>query len=371
LPWHVGCYPRFRVARKVRFLRTVSLMKAIYLAIGFALLSVAAVKTAETVGANTVKTHLISALKRSCPACSLEIGELRFSLFNKRVLATDIHYSGDPKQDSTLRFSAERIEIRVDPFSLLRREPHIESIDAIQPDVIVREKSNTPPGEHPAFPSPGAAFKDFPMAQVDHVRIYGGKFVYEIESHGQVGKLRISEIDGNVSRFATRQGLLSERYRLPVLMVATAKLESSGSVKFRVLFDPFAEKNRDSIELDVRGQKMQELNPFFSVESGLTFEGFLKKGNARLTVAEGHLSGTLEGSYEGLKLDFHPTPERGKLSSTLTTAISSLKTAKTRPKSEQNQAPQADISAQREPHEPITKFLIRGLRDAAKKVLTS
>jgi hypothetical protein len=345
--------------------------RLLWLGAGIALLLAVMLGISGQVAAQLVKTRLTASLKRSCPACSLEIGELQISLFTGRIRVDEIRYSGDPKEDSTLRFSAERLEARVNPLSLLRHQPQIESIDAIQPVVTIREKADTPPGAHALFPSPGSAFKSFPAAQVDHVRVYGGKFNYELDNHGRVGKIELSQINGNVSRFATRERLLTEKYRQPILMVATARLEQSGSVKFRVSFDPFADKNHDSIDLELRGQKMEELNPFFTVESGLSLSGVLKQGKAELVVSQGHLSGTLSGSYEDLKLKFQPTPERGKIKSKVTTMISSIETAKTRPKPQEKQPPEAQVSAQREPREPITKFLIRGLRDAAKKVLTS
>lgn len=274
--------------------------------------------------------------------------------------ASDIEFATDPKSDTSYTASAVKIRVRFSPVSLLR-VPKIRSIEVIRPTVTIREVQGKPPGKHEQYPTPGSALRPFPPMRVGEIKVQNGTFRYQSVNHGKTGTITISHVDGTINSFATRHNLLTEPYQHPLRMDASAKFEDSGLVGFHVSFDPFAERNHDSIVLELSHQNMTEANRFFMAESGLALGGTLVHAKADLGLSQGQLSGVLEAQYQDLLIKFHPTPDRGKLEAKLETWIGKLKSKKTQTRS-------VPVSARREPHEPITKLLIRGLKDAAQRV---
>jgi hypothetical protein len=287
------------------------------------------------------------------------------------VLAAGVNYRGDPSLSTSCDFSVESVKAEFKLLSLLKDAPVVKRVELSRPRVTVREKYDAPPPPRPESPPPGYALAGFPAVRVGEVQIHEGEFIYEQLIYGKTGRLEIHHVNSKTGSFVTRDWLLSSGYRHPLDVKTTAVLGGSGKVLLDLHFDPFAEKNVDQILIGLENQDMKELDPLFSVTDGVGLTGVLKRAWASLEIREGKLSGNLEASYDHLQFKYQPIPGRGKIVSKLTQILHSLSIAQTRPKKNEKTAPSSQISEQRQPEEPITKFLLRGLKDAAQKILSS
>jgi hypothetical protein len=328
----------------------------------------------DPIASMVIRNKMVRALAKSCPACQLRMGRITTHLWPARLTFENLVYTGDPGDSTVFDFSAEKISLEFKLHSLISfmsDAPDLKRVEVFRPRVLVSEVDGGPPGQRPAFPPPGYALKGFPAIRVGGVFLHDGTLTYELKVRGKPADINVYDINGETNEFVTRAALLQKDDRHDLKMDATGRLEKSGSVHLKVAFDPFAEKNEDTIELEVDGQNMAELNPFFDREDGLDFKGVLEHTHAKLSLSQGRLIGLLRASYKDLDFDYRPTPDRAPIPTFLQNTIQSAMTAKTRPKEGEDNPPQAIVQAERLPREPITKLLIRGLKDAAKKILAS
>lgn len=324
------------------------------------------------------KAH--AALKESCPSCQLEIGTLRVNAFSfpTHFTVRNFRLNAPSEKDEGYELSAEEIDAWINPFSFLSEAPTVESIDARVPHVTVRERKGSPPGKHAYTPAPGAALAGFPKMRVNGIRISDGKFSYvetvpNPENPNQKAaqaKLDVTRINATVDSFVTRADLLTPRYQHKMNAQATAKLEDQGDVDFSFSFDPFAVKNHDVLDISVRNLSLSNINSFFKNDSGMELSGTLHEAVTHIEMSEGQIHGMLNANYNNLSVKFDKTPERGKLSSAIMSWFATAKVTKDRPSPGKSATP-TPLSTAREPYEPITKWILRSLSDAAKKTITS
>lgn len=300
----------------------------------------------------------------------MQIKDLQVSLFLAKVVAVGIEFKGDPVANPQIHFSAEEIVAQFKLVSFLQGVPTLELLDLSGLHVTLIEPDTKSHSTGPDYPPPGEGVKSFPIARMDEILIHHSQFTYRHSVHGRVSKIDVREIDGKIGAFVTRDWLLEKGYRQPLKMAATALLEKSGRVSLQVSFDPFAQKNHDEILIKVKGQSLSDLNSFFKIEEGIHLSGVLEEGVASMKLSEGHLSGSLTAVYKDIQVKFEKTPDRGAIKSFLTTLAQSIASSKTRPKKGEKSLPRAPIKAERHPHEPITKLLIRGLLNSAKEIMT-
>lgn len=324
------------------------------------------------------KAHAV--LKESCPSCQLEIDALRVNAFSfpTHLTVRNFRLNVPTQKYEGYELTADQIDARINPFSLLSEAPTLESIDFQKPHATIRERQGSPPGKHAYAPEPGAAFASFPKMRVNSIRIFDGKFTYvdfvpnlkEPNQKALQAKINVTRIDATVDSFVTRAELLTPRYQHMLNVHATAKLEDEGDVDIKLSFDPFAAKNHDALEVRVRNESLSNINSFFTAESGMEFTGTLQEGLAHIEMSEGQLRGTLNAEYNNLSVKFDASPKRGKLSSTIMSLLASLKTTKNRPGPGASATP-ASLFSVRKPYEPVTKWILRSLIDAAQKIITS
>jgi hypothetical protein len=225
----------------------------------------------------------------------------------------------------------------------------------------------------PPYPEPGAVLVDLPAARVGGVQVEHGAFTYEVVKDAQIARIELHDIEAEIGSFATRKELVGRDYDRPLDMRAEGRLEHSGAFDVKVRFEPFAAKNEDEIGIDVRRQDMAELGSFFAVESGIRTSGSLTQAHASLHLSQGVLAGKLAARYSGFHFEVIPNPRHGNLKSALMQTLLSMKYSSEQPKAaaKSQASPEIPVNAQRDPHMPIIKWILKGLKPAAEKILSS
>jgi hypothetical protein len=346
---------------------------------------------ATAFGPSLLRSSLISQVKNSCPRCELRIESVQLALITGHLVAEGVEFKDDPHKNVTVDFSIDHLDASFKPLSFLpflHEAPVLLNSLARGAKVKVRELQSdgeSPPAasssrgaSEPDYPPSGAVLVDLPKARVGGVNVDHGAFTYEAVKDGRVGRIELSDVRARVGSFATREALATGEYGHPLQMGALARLEHSGHVSLRVRFDPFATKNRDDIEVDVRGQEMAALGSFFIAESGVKVSGLLEQLHASLQLSQGDLTGKLSASYKGFHFEIMPNSDHGQVKTAVMQMLISTKFSSDQPKVGKKPAnpsaplpPEVSVSAQREPKMPVMKWILKGLKPAAEKILSS
>jgi len=340
------------------------------LSLSFLTLLLSLVAISVFAGASFLRIAILKQVHHGCPSCELKIGTLALAPLFGHLAATDVKFVSDPASGTVVRFYIPKLEIQFNPSALFGAVLDIRKVEIFAPQVTVRERDESHPGVYPEFPPPGYATSALPPARGQEILIHDGRFTYELAILNKTARIEIRNIEAQSGGFVTRQSLLTKPYEHLIHLQANAKLEHSGTLFLNVLFDPFADKNRDQIEIDLREQHLAEANSFFSVTGGVELSGTLHHAHASMLLAESVLSGVLSVNYENLNFTFHSTPQRGWLKTWLLGAAQSIKRIKTRPTKSSSQDPKVQIFFVRKPHMPVTKWILKGLADATEKIIS-
>ncbi len=210
---------------------------------------------------------------------------------------------------------------------------------------------------------------------------YGGKFLeslaplligritldneelnYNLDVLGKNGQIKVSDIHAVISQLGSRKEI-GERF---VFSHLRGRVQKTGEVIFIWKSDLFSIKNEDHLDIEVKNQKMSELDTFFSAEDGINFEGTLDSAHAIWDLSQGVMKGEITTKFHGLQIKLHPTKVVSGFTAFVCNIFTRIKFAETKPApgTSSNVAP---ISHSRKGDESVIKFFLAGLKEAAFK----
>jgi hypothetical protein len=317
-----------------------------------------------------IRNKIQSDLYEACPKCELKLGAISFSWIPGKLLIRDLEFTGDPSSATGIDFSLESISLKGNLSSVFGKAVELSAIEIVRAKVVVSEVSDGPPGVHSKFPLPGHATAWLPPLRISSVKVIQSEFTYALKVSKKSALLQVRSIDANTGPLVTRANLLippQTDSNTQVHLELSGTLERTGRLDIKVEFEPFARVNHDLVEIRVRDQNLSELNSFFLIEDGLRLSGTLDSGLARFRLTEGKLTGTLHTHYQNLDLNFSTDPRHGLLK-TLIAKLVSQGFVKTRPINKEDRA-EVIVLEQRKPFQPITQFLLQGLKSGANAML--
>jgi hypothetical protein len=310
-------------------------------------------------GPALARRRLVSGVLSNCSNCSFAVDDLSIGLFPTRVALTGVRYKSDPAEFVVLAFDIPHVAGRIPLLSVIRRRWTFTNIDASGAAFDVLEKDPKP--ETP--PKPDTFPQALPPIAVGTITVANGRFTYTHRTHERDAIIRLTEVNGAGGHFTSREELGPSDTSFDV----HARLEQSARAHVRARFDPLAgAANDDHVWIDVDRLPLREMNPFFEIDSGVTLGGALERANAALEIRNGRLTGTLDARYRDLSMDYHKTEDRGAVKSFFTETLGKVMMEKTR---EANPPPPVRIDVRREPGDGIIKFLLSGLKPAARDLM--
>jgi hypothetical protein len=320
----------------------------------------------------SILTSLIySSLEKKCPKCDLHIEKLQLSWIPNKVLISGIQFQGDSASNPVVNFSADEVEAQFKFVSLIQGTPTMDLLEIGGLHLTLLEPAYGGPSSGPDYPPPGTLLNSLPAGRVNQILIHDSDFTYKHPKHREMAEISVQNIELKTGSFVTRDKFLEEDYNHPLEMSATARLENSGKVLLNVSCEPFAQNNHDKILIQLLNHKMSTVDKFFKIEEGVRLSGVLQKGLAVMSLKNGQLSGTLSAAYKDFGFEFLQTPDNGPVKCLLANVAQGLTVSKNRPKNGVKAIARSPFLVERQPREPITQLLIRGLLEAAKKIITS
>ena len=340
-------------------MRVFSVKRLIVLAVVLSLLMICA----QMIVTRVIRKQLISFFNESCGSCILSIDRVRLSFLPFSVILEGVRLSGGDPKTTKVDAEIERIVARSSFRSLISRKLHFKGIQIHAPHVVVTEGDLPLP---PSGPEEGTAM----ACVIEGIDVIAGRFTY-IRVFG-TGKeapkaiLHVKDIQGNVGELGTLPQLRDRMARGQ----AKGRLESSGGFLLTVEAAPFSKVLKVDVDLQMTGQNLADVSPFFQTTDGVRLAGKLLKGQSLIKVREKRLTGWVRAEYEGLDIKIEETKSRGKISAFFSNLVNSVKLHRsTTGKTPVDQTRGTELT--RDPRETLIHFILRGMEEGALKVARS
>ncbi|MGZ3694077.1 MAG: hypothetical protein ACXWQO_07745 [Bdellovibrionota bacterium] len=283
----------------------------------------------------------------ACPECRAEWKS--FSLRPTGISFGGLDFESPPKAITVYEMQAQSVEIDVNWRQAMHGVLDLSAVRIWGADIKIKEIA----GHNPPSPPPESAFA------VRGIEVEDSTFTYEIREKGKFGRVRLDGISASISPFGTMAELHDQR----VIGKAKARLEHSGQVDLEVDAALFSPEPSVRVKLSLSGQKLAELNEYFTPIDGVELAGEVLKGNASAEIHGKNLSAWADIRYEKFDVHFNKTKQRGGLKAFLSNIVADLKLD---PK---KIGPDAkSVGIQRRKLESIVSFILRGLKEAALRV---
>jgi hypothetical protein len=314
----------------------------------------------------------VNLIKEACPKCELEFKKPVINIFSGTISAQGLMFKSDQSDDTALIVACNQLTIHVKPASLVS-PPYIINlleIDGLKVKVIEKHSASEP--KHSANELikleksyGGEVMKSLPSLEIKSLKLAHSQLDYVYKIFKKSAQLTVSEIDAGIESIATRPDL-GPRFTDVNL---TGKFQQSGHVSIKIKADLFSVKNDDTLEIEVKSQKLPELNYFFGIEDGVFLEGVIHFIRAKINLKSGFETGFLTVSYQGLKFLLKETPDRGLLKTAIAQFVQSSTLIESRP-NDKYKVPSVPVSYHRKPGEGMIKYILGGLKEAAFKAIS-
>lgn len=311
----------------------------------------------EAVAPRIVRQRLISITHDSCKTCELSLSRVHISLLPLALSCSRVGFTGGTPNATVVHAEAERVYIPFAFFPLLKSRFRAGQIEIEQPVVKITE------GDLYASSSTGnSSARPFDL-EIEGIKIRKGSFVYIREHPGRAGTLNVSRINADVGKVGSSDGLRDACVKAS----ADGILEESGQFHLRIGAKIFAKIPDVDVKLQISGQDLAALNPFFKPNDGVQLKGTLIDGQSVVAIRGTRLNSSAFVRFRGLGVKIKKTEERSPFSAFFQTLLASLTMGKQNVE-EGNYDRRGTAELERKQKETIISFTLRGMKEAAMKV---
>lgn len=306
---------------------------------------------------NYLRRKIITSFESSCATCKLTIDTLTLSPTLRSVKLRDIKLqAGDPNATAVYA-KIQTIDIRYSLKQLLQKKIALQKVLIQNPNIeVVEGDLRTPPSQKQ---SQRGNFSS------EEVQITDGLFSYERIYTDRKAKLHVHDIQVKVGRGGNTEELLERKIQAQ----AKGRLEKSGSFVLTLETAPFSNTLDLRVNLKLQEQNLADVTPFFKASDGVELQGMLYFFDGNVHIREKHLQGSVLAQYKNLDIKLLKTKKRSEMASFFSNLLKSITLSKSDlDKKRKDQI--RSVTLQRTSEETIIQFILRGLRDAALKVVT-
>jgi hypothetical protein len=316
-----------------------------------------------------LKHQIRQALATKCGDC--HIGSIQISILHPMITLSQARLRLHPPKGTSIELDLDQADIKFVLSSLLLpwKTPILPEVALTGVHVTLIDDDKTPgdPVDFRQRDSLSTLLRKLPAVRIDRIALKNSFFTYrQIAIGGAVGEIHVSEINGDVSSFGTRQPISPERVQVNL----SALLEHSGRSKITADWDLYSEEDEGLMGIDVIELKIAELNPYFDPHDRVQLSGNLDHFHAKLTTAKDELTGEVLADYDSFKIHYVKTPKEGTLKTWFKNTVDSALMSSKRPRGPKDK-PQAPISYRREKDDAFVHFLLQGIAPAIQHIASS
>lgn len=285
--------------------------------------------------------------------CEFSAGESSLSYFPTRFVAKEVSFRQGREAATAIRAEVASAEFPISLWPLIFGKIRIGKVVLNRPRVEVIE------GDERSAGGGGPA----PDLEVEGVEIREGDFRYRRVYPGKHATVSVHGINGEVGRLIARSA-----ERTPGRV--TARLEGSGAVDLSVNAAYFAASPDVEVELEIKGQKLAELNPYFIPADGIELFGTLEGGRGLVSLKGADIHATVKAKYTGFDVLTRATRQRSRGEAFLTNLLRSFRLDEDNldePRRDQNHG----VKLKRKERESVISALLRGLRESVLHIATT
>lgn len=314
-----------------------------------------------TIAPGIVRRQLVSSFGEACAGCTLDIDRIHVSLVPVSVILEGVHISaGDPKA-TAVDAKADRIIGRASLYSMVLHRLVFRKIQVHAPHVVVTEgdlplpSSKNEEGRRRIFVIEGVELID---GSFTYIRVFG------IGERTRKATLHVKDVQANVGKLGTVPSLLGQK----VKGEAKGRLENSGNFLLSVETLLFSKVLNVDVDLQMAEHNLDNVSQFFQTTDGVRISGILHEGKSSIKVRGKQLGGSAWVKYDKLNVQFERTKSHGAISTFSSNLTKSFK-LNTSSMDERATDQTGRIELEREMGETLVHFILRGMKEAALKVV--
>lgn len=311
-----------------------------------------------------LRRSLEKLVQSHCKGCSLQIPASDFNPLTGAFDLEEVDFKYIEKTTLELSAKIKKIEGNISYVDLLRGRLSLESVLLKQPKVILTDieaaKKNKDKDKQTSKNASGAEAFQFNIA---YLAVEQGSFSYVNKDKGVESRLNMGPINGRMEGLGNTDDFKENT----VFCRLVGRIENSGEVVLTVNSKVFDQPLKVAVDVQVKEQKLSDLNTFFNDFAGLNLMGDLIEGTSQVRLLDTNIKASVFARFKKFNVNFSKTSERGAL------ATYFMNLAKTVVYDNQNldknkpaQIKHVEIS--RKQDESLVGFILRSMKEAALKV---
>jgi hypothetical protein len=305
-----------------------------------------------------LQKRIVEGATEDCDTCSLEIEDITISPFSpERLVLNNVRFRGGNPQASSYDVHIDTVDLEVKLRPLWERRLHVTSLSLTRPKVtlIEGEKRSKKREED----------ETAPKYRLENVRLTNGLFTYVRNYKGTHAVLNMTNVELETGVFGTEDELIGK----PLVVNASLVLEQAGKIELDIYTYMFAE---GPLTLDtnirIKNQDLGRLTSFFRPNAGVILEGRMLEGVGSAKMRGETLEASVTSTFKDLKIKLEKEAERSSFEALLGNiglAIDANKENVSKPAEDRTRK----VTITREPEERVVGFVLRGLKEAAIRVV--
>lgn len=288
-------------------------------------------------------------LNKSCSSCEVSLGAARWSW--RDLVLTDVSGRVGESNGPNLLFHIQQLKIRPKLLRLLLGHLEIERIKVVAPRLVYAdlEKTGT---ERSAPKSRADPVVTWPTVVIDH-----GEFKYIRDVKGTHAVIEFHNLKGEVAE-------INQALRGSV----TGRLGERGDFEINLVATPQDQLAQVDVELRLKNLSLVELSDFFEPNAGVKLMGDMQAGHALLKLRQSHLDVSLWAEFSNFDLHVLSMYDRTRIEAAVTNLGTSI-AMRAKNLNENDPEKRQSVGLDRQAHESVVSFMLRGLKEASLKVV--
>lgn len=307
-----------------------------------------------------VRDKVLEAARKACDDCTVYIKKADVSFAHPGLVTfTDVRFAAGQGGHSMVEARMKSLAVDV---ALTKSNQHLLTIDDVTGDgvEVIYADGDTPAKKEPEKKSGHSMEFVILGAHLD-----GAMFRYVHTANHQTSILHIKEIKGSLSAIGNTPELVDKIVEADL----TGVIEKSGKGQLKAAAKLAPGPFYVDVLLDIKGQKLDDLNGFFTISDGIELHGTMEHVLANVNVRGDDAKSHVEATYKDADFNQLPTHKTSPVEAFFTNIGAALLMTKTNV----DRLPidrATEIHVARDPKtEPIVHYIIRSMKLALLDVV--
>ena len=304
-----------------------------------------------------IQKKIEASIPENCASCSIDVGSTSISLFSPRLwVLRDIRFKGGTPETCSYDLHIDEVALEVNLRPLWDRHLQIGRLDITNPNLTLVD------GEKRSKKSEQESTLKY---KVENIKLTNGTFTYVRNYKGTHAILHMTKVEAQSEIFGTEDELVGR----PLVVNSSLVMEQSGNIDLDIYTYMFAEGPLTvDTSIKIKDQDLGKLTPFFRPNAGVILKGKMLSGIGTAKLRGSKLEASVTSTFKDLKIVLEKEVERSSIEAffqNIGLAIDANKENSSKPIEDRTRK----VRITRKPEERVVGFVLRGLKEAAIRVV--